>query len=59
MRRQATLPSHMDPGRYHDRHPGVPLRQVLFADLRTVAPDSLACGLSVPLKPLLAGQPAA
>jgi DNA-binding transcriptional MerR regulator len=37
----------------HGRRPAAPLRQVLFADLRTAAPDTLACDLSVPLKPLL------
>jgi len=37
-------------GRDHDRRPAAPLRQVLFADLRTAAPDTLACDLSVPLQ---------
>jgi DNA-binding transcriptional MerR regulator len=36
--------------RDHDRHPAAPLRQVLFADLRTAAPDTVACDLSVPLQ---------
>lgn len=43
-------------GRDHDRRPSAPLRQVLFADLRTAAPDTLACDLTVPLKPLLSDQ---
>jgi DNA-binding transcriptional MerR regulator len=37
-------------GREHDRRPSAPLRQVLFADLRTAGPDTLACDLSVPLR---------
>ena len=37
-------------GRDHDRRPAAPLRQVLFADLRTAAPDTLACDLTVPLQ---------
>lgn len=37
-------------GRDHGRRLAVPLRQVLFADLRTAAPDTLACDLSVPLQ---------
>src|SRR5215469_3019824 len=37
-------------GRDHGRRPAAPLRQVLFADLRTAAPDTLACDLSVPLQ---------
>ncbi len=32
------------------RQPAGPLRQVLFADQRTAAPDSLVCDLSVPLE---------
>lgn len=36
--------------RDHDRRPAAPLRQVLLADLRTAAPDTLACDLSVPLQ---------
>jgi DNA-binding transcriptional MerR regulator len=38
-------------GRDHDRRPSAPLRQVLFADLRTAGPDTQACDLSVPLRP--------
>jgi DNA-binding transcriptional MerR regulator len=37
-------------GRDHDRRPAAPLRQVLFADLRTASPDTQACDLSVPLR---------
>jgi DNA-binding transcriptional MerR regulator len=37
-------------GRDHDRRPAAPLRQVLFADLRTAASDTQACDLSVPLR---------
>lgn len=35
--------------RDHNRRPSAPPRQVLFADLRTAAPGTLACDLSVPL----------
>lgn len=37
-------------GRDHGRRPAAPLRQVLFADLRTASPDTQACDLSVPLR---------
>lgn len=37
-------------GRDHDRRPAAPLRQVLFADLRTASPGTQACDLSVPLR---------
>ncbi len=37
-------------GRAHGRRPAAPLRQVLFADLRTASPDTQACDLSVPLR---------
>jgi len=37
-------------GRDHDRRPAAPLRQVLFADLRTAGPGTQACDLSVPLR---------
>ena len=32
------------------REPAGPLRQVLIADQRTAAPDTLVCDLSVPLR---------
>jgi hypothetical protein len=32
------------------REPAGPLRQVLIADQRTAAPDTLVCDLTVPLK---------
>jgi hypothetical protein len=36
--------------RDNDRRPSAPLRQVLFADLRTAQPGTLVCDLSVPLQ---------
>lgn len=36
--------------RRNDRQPAGPLRQVMFADQRTAAPDDLVCDLSVPLR---------
>jgi DNA-binding transcriptional MerR regulator len=36
--------------RDHNRRPAAPPRQVLFADLRTATPDTLACDLSIPLQ---------